>query len=100
MKIVIPIGIGIILSAVLAFFQYRNKSVKRWLMQRKLEAWHEEKRKCPTCGKRMNPTITKAESKKVWCCSQWQTCKTYIEHQTGRRLSAAEVERTDGKRAL
>lgn len=100
MKTIVPVGIGLILSIVLAFFQYRNKSVSRWMMQRRLEAWHEEKRRCPTCGKIMIPTITKAERKKVWCCSAWQTCKTYLEHHTGQRLSAAEVERTEGKRAL
>ena len=91
--------IWLIFSVAIWLFYYQNH-VARWMNQRKLEAWHQERRKCPVCGKKMVPTITKAESKKVWCCSNWQKCKTYIEHHTGERLSAAEIERTDGKAAL
>jgi len=89
----------LVFSVVMWLFWYQNE-VARWLNERKLEAWHQERRKCPVCGKKMIPAVTKAESKKVWCCSNWQKCKTYIEHHTGERLSAAEIERTDGKAAL
>jgi ribosomal protein L37AE/L43A len=89
----------LVFSVVMWLFWYQNE-VARWLNERKLEAWHQERRKCPVCGKRMFAAVTKAESKKVWCCSNWQKCKTYIEHHTGERLSAAEIERTDGKAAL
>jgi len=88
-----------IVSAAAGYYLYQDK-LTRWMNQRKIEAWHQERRKCPVCGKKMVPAITKAESKKVWCCSNWQKCKTYIEHHTGERLSAAEIERTDGKAAL
>lgn len=92
MKEGMPTIAGAVLGLIAMFSWY--------LYDTRDKSWVNQKRKCPVCKKRMIPTISKSENKKIWCCSNWKQCKTYIEHHTGERLSAAEVERTDGKAAL
>ena len=70
------------------------------MKQRRIPSWDEDKKNCPSCGKKMKPATKRTDGKKVWFCQDWRSCQTYIEHVTGERLPAAEVERTDGRSDL
>ena len=91
MENLLLIAISLIMSSC-SLIIWKRKSVKTWMMERKIEPWTAEKVKCPSCGKGMIAGITKATNKKIWYCPEWQKCKTYLEHHTGERLPAAEIE--------
>lgn len=69
-----------------------------------LTAWHlynsSKGKRCPACKKKMILTVSKTNQRKIWCCSQWRKCKTYIDYYTEDRIPAVEVERTGGRKAL
>lgn len=56
--------------------------------------------KCPVCGSKMEQAEQRTTGKKVYYCIKWRTCHTYINAITSERMPAAEIERTDGRKAL
>lgn len=92
MKAIIPIGAGIIVSVAGYIYAQRSRDVGSWMRQRRIPSWDEEDKKCPECGARMVPAKTKADGQKVWYCKSWRTCKTYIDHATGKRLPVEMIE--------
>ena len=92
-SVIIPIGAGLIITVAGYIYAQRSKDVGRWMNQRRIPAWDEESKYCPSCGKKMKPATTKADKRKVWFCQDWQSCKTYIDHITGEKIPAGMIER-------
>jgi hypothetical protein len=88
-KVIIPAGIGIILS--IAWAIYERGKVARWMNKRKLQAWNEEQKVCPSCGAGMIPATRETTGEKVWYCKRWKVCKTYIDAKTGGRIKEWEL---------
>ena len=90
-NVIVPIGAGLIISVAGYIYSQRSKSVERWLNQRRVPAWDEESRYCPSCGKQMKPATTQKDNRKVWFCKNWKTCETYVDHVTGEVIPSAKI---------
>lgn len=84
MEPIVPVGVGIILSVILAYLQHRDKSVSRWMTSRRIDsAKPKPKNACGVCGapmvKRRSQNGPYA-GKYVMVCSKYPECRKVDWH--------------------